>query len=363
MTPSLDAMVKDLISLVEVESPSNDLPALHRCAEQLCRLATERTGLAVERMEIAGRPVVRIGRFDAPILLLGHLDTVHPIGSLERAPCRVIANRMTGPGVLDMKSGLVIALHSLTETSGASLLVTSDEELGSPSSRELIEIAATGKVAVLVPEPAAGRSLKIARKGVARYVVELSGKAAHAGLEPGLGANALIGMSNAVLATAALSDVDRGTTVTPTLATAGTSSNTVPETASFNVDVRTWVTSEACRVDQGLRALDSRVDGVEIHLVEGPNRPPFQATASATLFEMARQVAGQLGLGSLQGESVGGGSDGNLTAALGIPTLDGLGGVGGGAHTVHEWLDVGSLVERCNLLTALISRCNSQSRN
>jgi glutamate carboxypeptidase len=264
---------------------------------------------------------------------------------------------MTGPGVLDMKSGLVIALHTLAETRGASLLVTADEELGSPSSCELIESAAAGKVAVLVLEPAVERSLKIARKGVARYVIEFTGKAAHAGLEPGLGANALIGMSNAVLAVTALSDSSRGTTVTPTLATAGTSSNTVPDTASFSVDVRTWETDEALRVEQALRALSSQVDGVEIHLVEGPARPPFGASASTTLFELARQAAASLGFGSLQGASVGGGSDGNFAAAMGVATLDGLGAVGGGAHTAHEWVDVRSLAERSNLLTALISRC------
>lgn len=357
MSEDLNAMIEELTSLVEHESPSSEPSALDRCADHFCGLAIGRTGLDVERTEVAGRPVVRVGDPDAPVLLLGHIDTVHPVGTLERVPCRVDANRMTGPGVLDMKSGLVIALHALASSHGASLLVTADEEIGSPSSRELIERAATGKVAVLVLEPSAEGSLKIARKGVARFVVELTGKAAHAGLEPGLGSNALVGMSNAVLAVAGLSDTERGTTVTPALASAGTSSNTVPDTASFSVDVRTWNASEALRVQRALRTLESGVNGVDIHLVEGPTRPPFEASASALLFALARDAAASLGIGPLEGASVGGGSDGNFTAALGVPTLDGLGGVGGAAHTAHEWLDVGSLVERCELLAALISRC------
>ena len=353
-------MIDDLVSLVEVESPSSELEALHRCADQLCRLAAERTALAIERTEVAGRPVVRIGSSDARVLLLGHLDTVHPIGTLERAPCRVSNGRMTGPGVLDMKSGLVIALHTLATSSDASLLVTADEEIGSPNSRGIIEHTAVGRVAVLVLEAAAGRSLKIARKGVDRFVVEVTGKAAHSGLEPSLGANALIGMSNAVLAAAALSDDDLGTTVTPTVATAGVSSNTVPDAASFAVDVRTWSFNERLRVVKGLQALASGVAGVEIRVVEGPSRPPFEPSSSAALFELACEAARELDLEPIQGVSVGGGSDGNFTAALGIPTLDGLGGVGGGTHTDYEWLDTDSLVERRDLLTSLIARCVSR---
>jgi glutamate carboxypeptidase len=356
LTSTTNDMVNDLRRLVEIESPSSDVASLHRCADVLLQIAESRTSLAVTRTENCGRPVVRIGPDDASILLLGHLDTVHPIGTIERNPCERVGDVMTGPGILDMKSGLVIALHALAETEDAALLVTADEELGSPDSRAGIEAAARWARAVLVVEPAAESAVKVARKGVARFTVNFRGRAAHAGLEPEKGANALIAMARALIEVESMGDIALGTTVTPTLSSAGTTINTVPETAMFTVDSRAWTADEQQRVQRCLTDLTSAVPGVIIDVEAGSHRPPFERTLAESLLRIAQDGAGALGQPPLEAVSVGGGSDGNFTAALGIPTLDGLGGVGGGAHAIDEWVSVSSLALRSTLLHEIIQR-------
>lgn len=354
-----DLMLADLERLICCESPSSDLDALHRCADVLTGIGTTRLGQAPVRTEAGGRPVLRFGPADPAVLLLGHLDTVHPIGTLAQTPYRVIDGRVYGPGVFDMKLGLVQALHAMaacTSRDDVALLVTADEELGSPASRTVIETAAARSRAVLVLEASVDGKLKTARKGVSTYELQFTGRAAHAGLEPEKGANTSLALAQAILAVSDLADASVGTTVTPTVARSGVTINTVPDTASLAIDVRAASRDEQERVDKAIRALPSPVDGVSIEVLGGINRPPLEASLSSELFAVAQEVAGELGLPPLEGAHVGGGSDGNFTAGLGIPTLDGLGAVGNGAHTVHEWADVDAFGERTRLLTGLIDR-------
>ncbi|MQA77714.1 MAG: M20/M25/M40 family metallo-hydrolase [Streptosporangiales bacterium] len=355
----LRGMLEDLERLICCESPSSDVETLHRCADVLAEIGTARLGAAPSRSEVGGKPVLRFGPPDPVVLLLGHLDTVHPLGTLAAVPYRVDGGRVYGPGVFDMKAGLVQALHAMAgaEHRGRiGLLVTSDEELGSPGSRPVIEDAARGAAAVLVLEASSEGRLKTVRKGVSNYELVLTGRAAHAGLEPEKGANACLGLAHAVIAVAALADPGAGTTVTPTVASAGTTSNTVPDRASLLVDARAATVAEQERVDAAMRALPSAVPGVGVELLGGINRPPLAAEASARLFALAQEVATELGAPPLEGAHVGGGSDGNFTAALGVDTLDGLGAVGDGAHTHHEWADVAELGERMRLVSRLADR-------
>jgi glutamate carboxypeptidase len=230
---------------------------------------------------------------------------------------------------------------------GLTVLVTGDEELGSPSSRALIEEEAAGCAAALVLEASAdGGALKTERKGVSLYRVRVSGRAAHAGLEPERGVNASVELAHQVLAVNGLGDAGRGTTVTPTLASAGTTTNTVPAVAEFAVDVRVRDTAEQDRVAAAMRGLRPVLDGARLEVAGGPNRPPLDAGASAGLFARAAALAGA---------AVGGGSDGNFTAGVGTPTLDGLGAVGGGAHADHEHVLVAALPGRVALVAALVA--------
>jgi glutamate carboxypeptidase len=347
-------MVAHLGSLVRSESPSNDPALLHRCADVVEGIARS-LGVARVREEVDGVPMLRLGDSEAPVLLLGHLDTVHAAGSLEQNPWRTEGDRLYGPGTLDMKAGLVIGMHAMAATGGASFLITADEELGSTRSQRAVERAASARRSVLVLEPAAGGALKVARKGVARFTASLRGTASHAGLDPQRGANALVGMAAITLTGAGLADPTTETTVTPTMASAGSTVNTVPEAASVTFDVRMWTDAEFLRVRLGLESADPRVAGVHSSLALDSYRPPFEPSASAGLYERARLLAFRLGQGRLEGRAVGGGSDGNFTAAMGIPTLDGLGGIGGGPHTANEWVAAGSLSSRTQLLSALVA--------
>lgn len=352
-----DEMLTDLGRLVTTESPSTEKAALHSCADVLAEIGERLLGTPPRRSEAGGKPVLWFGARSAPVLLLGHLDTVHPVGTLARFPYRISDGRAHGPGVLDMKVGLVQGLHALASAvraGQAALLVTADEELGSPESRPVIEAAARAARAAFVLEPSAGGKLKTARKGVSRYELELTGRAAHAGLNPGQGANACLGLAHAALITADLADDEAGTTVTPTTATAGSSANTVPDAARLALDVRAATEAEQQRVDRALRALAEPLAGVRLGVHGGVNRPPMDSSAGRELFECARDIAVELGIGPLGSQHVGGGSDGNFTAALGVPTLDGLGAVGAGAHTEREWADVAAIPDRTALLAALL---------
>jgi glutamate carboxypeptidase len=248
-----------------------------------------------------------------------------------------------------------MAFHAAAGLDGVTLLVTGDEELGSPSSRELIEEEARASAAALVLEASAdGGALKTERKGVSLYEVGVVGRAAHAGLEPERGVNATLELAHQVLAVSALADQRQGTTVTPTVAHAGTTTNTVPAAGSFAVDVRVRTLAEQDRVHQAIRAMPPTLPGARVEVTGGPNRPPLEATASAALYERAQGIALRLGLPAPTRAAVGGASDGNLTAGVGTPTLDGLGAVGGGAHAADEHVLVDELPGRTKLLRALV---------
>ncbi len=354
------AMIADIERLVSCESPSDDLAAVARSAETVAEAGAGRLGAEAERIVIDGRTHVRwrFGR-DPRVLLIGHHDTVWPIGSLERHPFEVRDGVLRGPGCFDMKAGLVMAFHALAaldDLDGVTLLVTGDEEPGSPSSRELIENEARQCAAALVLEAAGpGGALKTERKGVSRYEVLVRGRAAHAGLEPERGVNASVELAHQVMAVAGLGDPALGTTVTPTRLEAGTAANTVPGSARFDVDVRVWAAAEQHRVHTAMRGLRPELPGAGVEVRGGPNRPPLPATASKDLFERARRLADDLGVGPLTSVPVGGASDGNFTAGVGTPTLDGLGAVGGGAHADDEHVLVAELTKRTRLLTALVA--------
>ncbi|GAA1815674.1 M20/M25/M40 family metallo-hydrolase [Agromyces neolithicus] len=354
------ALLAGLRRLLECESPSSDAEAVARSADEVTSLGIELLGDEPERIVIDGTTHLR-WRFGArtEVLVLTHHDTVWPLGSLAVHPVEVNAGVLTGPGCFDMKAGVVMAMHAiaaLPARDGVCLLVTGDEEVGSPSSRELIEAEASGARAALVTEASApGGALKTERKGVSWYELRVNGRAAHAGLDPERGVNATVELAHQVLAASALGDAAAGTTVTPTLADSGTAGNTVPAAASVYIDVRARTTAEQLRVDAAIRALKPVLPGAELVVLGGPNRRPLEREASHGLFERATVLGAQLGLEPFEGVAVGGGSDGNLTAGMGVPTLDGLGAVGGGAHAADEHVIVAQLAPRTALLSALIA--------
>ena len=352
-----DSMLADLEALVTIESPSEDLMATAAVAAHTESVVQRMLDAEAERCEVAGRVHLR-WTFGRPrVLLLGHLDTVWPLGTGARWPFTVADGNATGPGAFDMKAGVVQGLHALTtldSLDGICILLTTDEEIGSPTSRTLIEETATGMDATLVLEPSAAGALKTGRKGVSLYQVAVEGRAAHAGLEPEKGVNALVELAHQVLAISDLADPAAGTTVTPTVATAGTTSNVVPARANITFDVRAETIDEQERVDAALRGLQPRVADARLQLEGGINRPALAESSSAALYSRAQRIAQELGLPPLEGRSVGGASDGNFTAGIGIPTLDGLGAVGDGAHAEGEYVVVAAMPERAALVAGLV---------
>jgi len=358
-TSRLGAMVELLHAFVEAESPSAQPDAVARCGAVVADAANDLVGARPEEIVVDGRTHLRwrFGSGETRVALVGNIDTVWPMGTVGRWPFQVSDGRATGPGAFDMKAGVVQLFHALAELDsldGIAVLLTADEELGSPSSRALIEETAAGARAALILEPAAGAALKIGRKGVSNYDIVVHGRAAHAGLEPEKGANAAVELAYQVLALGAIARPDAGTTVTPTVVSAGTATNVVPAEARAAVDVRATSIAEQQRVDQAMRALPAHVDGASLEILGGPNRPPLEEAMSADLFARAQRIADGLGMGALSGVSVGGGSDGNFTAGVGVPTLDGLGAVGGGAHADDEHVRLDTIGARTALLAALL---------
>jgi len=357
----LPAMLDELGGLVRCESPSADLAALQRSAEAVAALGQRLTGRAPEVIADAGPTHLRWTFGDGPrrVLLVGHHDTVWPAGSLDDHPWSVADGVVRGPGCLDMKAGLVQMFHALSvleDLDGLTVLVNGDEEVGSPTSGGLIEEAARQSSAALVLEMAADDgALKTARKGVSLYQMQISGRAAHAGLEPERGINASVETAHLILAIAGLGDPALGTTVTPTLLRSGTAANVVPARATLSVDVRAASAAEQHRVDAALRQIAPVLPGAAVTAAPGPSCPPMEPAASAGLFATAQRVAGLLGLEPLRGAAVGGASDGNRTAGVGTPTLDGLGAVGGGPHADHEHVRVAAMPQRAALLAALVA--------
>jgi glutamate carboxypeptidase len=363
--PDVAEMLADLADLVNVESPSHDVAALTRSADAVAALIERRLGRAPQLVESGAGPHVRWEATGEPrVLVVGHHDTVFPMGTLAARPFAVDDGRVTGPGVFDMKGGIVQAVHAvaaLDHRDGVELLFTCDEEVGSAASRALIEERAQACGAVLVLEPAAdGGAVKTGRKGCGTFEVVVRGRAAHAGLEPEKGVNALVEAARQVLAIAALGAPDAGTTVTPTVAHAGTADNVVPAEAHVRVDVRVASGAEAARVERVMRGLAAVDPDAAIEVRGAVNRPPMPVTATAALYALAVDVATDLDLPAPAGVAVGGGSDGNFTAALGVATLDGLGVVGGGAHADHEYVLVDTLADRTRLVAGIIAALQSR---
>jgi glutamate carboxypeptidase len=360
----LPQLLADLEQLVCCESPSRDLDAVAASAQLVLRIGSERLRQAGEVIVIDGRAHLRwrLGSAPSRVLLVGHHDTVWPVGSLETHPWRVESGPdgdiARGPGCFDMKTGLVQIFHAvsvLPDPEGVTVLITGDEEIGSPTSRALIEAEARSARAAFILEASAdGGAVKTQRKGVSLYDVEVQGLAAHAGLEPERGVNAGVELAYQILQIARMGDGQTGTTVTPTVMSAGTTSNTVPAVGHLSVDVRAWTLDEQQRVDDLMRSLTPSLPGSAVVVTGGPNRPPFEATQANGLFAVARRLYAELGLGELESATVGGASDGNFTAGVGTPTLDGLGAVGGGAHADHEHVVVSEIPCRTALLAALI---------
>ena len=359
--PKLADLLEDLAVLVSCESPSADLAAVAQSAKVVAAVGERRLGVPPEAVVRDGCTHLR-WRFGAGdrALLLGHHDTVWPLGTLADHPWRVQDGVAYGPGCFDMKAGLAqmfAAVAALEDRDGLTLLVTGDEELGSPTSRELVEDeAGRAGVALVLEASAEGGALKTARKGVARYDVVVDGRAAHAGLEPHSGANATVAAAQLVLKLAALDGGPSGSTVTPTLLRSGTSANTVPARAELAVDVRSLDAADQRRLDAAITGLAPTVPGTRVDVRRMADRPPLDPAASADLFAVAEEVAAELGLPPLTGVHVGGGSDGNLAAGVGAAVLDGLGAVGGGAHAPGEHVLVDRLPERTLLVSGLLRR-------
>ncbi|MEO8499574.1 MAG: M20 family metallopeptidase [Vicinamibacteria bacterium] len=360
-------ILEDLRELVVRESPSDDPGRV-----------TALAGWIAERLNRGPNPIARTvscsPRGDAVVatigsnagsgpgtLLLGHIDTVWPVGTLQELPFSNDGTAVRGPGVFDMKAGVAVAIHALDRLRRlpapprVTLLLVPDEEVGSAASSGLLIDLAKRHDRVLVLEPSApGGGAKVARKGTGLFRIRFSGVPSHAGLDPEKGASALTALSEFVLAAPQFGSSETGTTVTPTLASAGTKTNVVPENAEVTVDCRVWTASEPGRVERELRAFRPSNSRVKVEVEGGFDRPPLAETdASRALFATAQRIAKDLGF-ELRGERVGGASDGNLTAAAGVPTLDGLGPMGDGAHARHEHVLVSDLARRVDLIERLV---------
>jgi glutamate carboxypeptidase len=366
LTQQLPDALRLLEQMVNLESPSLDKPLVDRFTRfvgskfeeiggQVDYVPTDRFGDHL-RIQFTGTSKDRI-------LLLGHTDTVWPFGEIQKRPFTMDGGKAMGPGVFDMKAGILLmwmAARAVKQQRGSfgrnlTILLTSDEEVGSNSSRALIEEEARECRAVLVLEPSLpGGVLKTARKGVGRFTIKAIGKAAHAGIEPSKGVNAIEEISRQVIKLHAMTDVARGTTVSVGVVQGGTRSNVVPAEAAIEVDVRITSVEEAARITNAIKALTPELAGGHLEIRGSINRPPMECTAeTARLFEIAKGIAGRMSIDLKEG-STGGASDGNLTSALGIPTLDGLGPIGDGAHATGEWVETESLPQRAALVAQLI---------
>ena len=370
------AMLEMLRSFVECESPSTDKAAVDRLGQIIAQEALAR-GARVRFVSsrLTGNHLCAQFRFtsaaQAPqVLLLGHMDTVWGLGTVPHMPFRLRQGRAYGPGAFDMKSGIVIALYAIQilRTLGIPLkknvvlLLNADEEIGSPASRSLTEREAHKSDSVLVVEPAHGLrgALKTSRKGVGEFVVRVQGRAAHAGMEPEKGVSAITEVSRQILYVESLANTAKGITVSVGTVQGGTRSNVIPAEAVAHVDVRVMRAADQKKIEKKLRTLKPLDPRTRVSVTGGFNRPPMERTReTAALFERARRLAKPLGI-ALTETAVGGGSDGNFTAALGVPTLDGLGAVGDGAHAAHEHIIIRELPRRAALLAHLTASLASE---
>lgn len=364
-----EPIIDTIRQLVEVESPTENKEAVNRLGSLLAGRFEKLGGHAKFhrvpnfgdhlQVDFAGK------RSGKPVLLLGHLDTVYPLGTLKTMPFRVSDGRLYGPGAFDMKSGIAFMLHAIEALRAwhgdelprpVTVLLVSDEEVGSDTSRKITENLAQKSEAVLVLEPAQGLkgAVKTARKGVGEYVLKVTGKSAHSGLDFEKGESAIIELARQIIAISKLVDLKRGLTLNVGTIQGGTRTNVIPGEASAVLDARVVRMKDGTEIDRKLRKLKPFNRKCKLEIRGGINRPPMERTPGiVALYKQASEIAKQLGW-KLEEAAVGGGSDGNFTAGLGIPTLDGLGGVGEGAHSSHESVVISELPRRTALLAALI---------
>ena len=363
-----EELVQTIREFVEVESPSDNKLAGDGMGTVLVRKFAALGGRATVHPAEDYADNIQIdfpGNADVkPVLLLGHFDTVYPLGTLAKMPCHIANGRLHGPGVLDMKSGVALmfyAIEALKAWHGAlprpvTVFLVSDEEVGSSSSRKITEALARKSAAVLVLEPAAGLrgAVKTARKGVGEYTLRVEGVAAHAGLDPGKGHSAICELVRQITVISKLNDLKQGISVNPGVIRGGTRTNVVAAEAEVEIDVRIKSRSQAKTLDRKIRSLKPFDKRCKLSVEGGINRFPMERTAGvAALFRKAQDISRQLDW-KLEEAAVGGGSDGNFTAGIGIPTLDGLGGVGEGAHALHEHIVISELPRRALLLAGMI---------
>ena len=366
-TTQQDTLRSTVETLVRLESPSTDKAAVDRCGDAIARILQD-LGADVTRIAEAERGNhVRAEFAGGPrrVLLLGHFDTVWDVGQLERMPVREESGRLYGPGVYDMKASIAIAMLAVRAAKAAGpvprivMLWTTDEEIGSTTSRRVIESEAQSSDAVLVLEPSLpGGAVKTQRKGCGEFRLSAHGVSAHAGIDPRKGASAIHELAHQIIALESLRDLDRGISVNVGVVSGGTRGNVIAEEARAVIDVRVPSQEDARRIEAAVRALRPRNSGVRLEVHGGIDRPPLERTDGvARLYEQAREVAAQLGKDLAEG-ATGGGSDGNFTAALGVPTLDGLGPEGEGAHALHEHVVISDLPWRAAFLAALMGKVN-----
>jgi len=366
---SLIALTREL---VKAESPSDNKAAVDACVA----LAAARGRQLGGRVKIYRQPdfgnvlELRFGqrkpatRGQKPIMLLGHLDTVWPLGTLKTMPCRVSNGRLWGPGTLDMKAGVAMAFTALELLTEAGLLqreivllLNGDEEIGSPVSRPITEKIARSCSAVYVLEPAQGLAYKTARKGIGNWRVEVEGVAAHAGVDFEKGANAILELARVIEKVSGWSDLKRGLTLSVGVAGGGTKSNVIPAHAWAEVEARIVRRADGARIARKFAGLKSTDPRCTLTVTGGFNRPPMErSSGTVRLFRQAQALAKDIGF-ALDEAATGGGSDGNFTAAIGIPTLDGMGAVGEGAHARHESVLLDHLAPRTALLAAMLLEC------
>jgi glutamate carboxypeptidase len=361
-------IVDTIRELVEIESPSDNKQAVDRIAAFLAQEFESIGGQTrLHRSNDFGNSlqIDFAGEADRkPVLLLGHYDTVYPLGTLANMPCKIANGHVCGPGVLDMKSGIALMLHAIEALQAwhsalprpVTVFLVSDEEVGSHSSRKITEALAKRSGGVLVLEPAAGLqgAVKTARKGVGEYTLRVKGVAAHAGLDPGKGHSAILELARQIAVIAKMNHLRQGVSVNPGVIQGGTRTNVIAAEASAAIDVRIKRAKQAAAIDRKLRSLKPFDRHCKLEITGNINRLPMERTSGvAALYKKAHAIASQVGW-KLEEAAVGGGSDGNFTAGMGIPTLDGMGGVGDGAHAIHEFIVISELPRRALLLAGMI---------
>ncbi|OFW23907.1 MAG: hypothetical protein A3G21_03205 [Acidobacteria bacterium RIFCSPLOWO2_12_FULL_66_21] len=367
-------LLETIEALVRLESPSTDKAAVDRCGAELARRLTAAGGRVERVPQVERGDHVRAVFPGGPtqVLVLGHYDTVWPVGQIERMPLVERDGRLHGPGIFDMKSGIAVAILAARAMRGTPratpptivMLWTTDEEIGSATSRALIEREARASAAVLVLEPSLpGGAAKTSRKGCGEFELVVHGISAHAGLDPGTGASAIHELARQIIAIEAIQDLPRGISVNVGVIAGGSRANVVAAEARATIDVRVPAMADVARVESALAGLSPELRGTRLELRGGVDRPPLERSDRVVrLYELAKGIAADLGRTLGEG-GAGGGSDGNFTAAAGVPTLDGLGPAGDGAHAAHEHVIVDDLAWRAALVCELIARVGAEQKD